>query len=130
LILVDTSAWADWFNGRDTPEARRLEHALPEEAIGVTGIIVTETLQGFRTDSGFEEARGILLALPRIELDAHGYVEAATLFRRLRRRGVTLHGVSDCLIAQCCISAGAELLSADRDFRVIARYSDLRLCAT
>ena len=130
MIVVDTSAWTDWFNGRDTREARRLEQALHQDSIGVTGIIVTETLQGFRTDSGFEDARRILTALPMIDLDADGYVEAAALYRRLRRRGVTLHGVTDCLIAQCCISAGAELLSADHDFLMIAGHTTLRLCAT
>jgi predicted nucleic acid-binding protein len=130
LVVVDTSVWADWFNARETREAARLEEALQREPVGVTGIIVAETLQGFRTDSGFGTARRILTALPMLDLDADGYVEAASLFRSLRRRGVTLHGVTDCVIAQSCIGAGAELLSADRDFVMIARYSALRLCAT
>lgn len=129
MIVVDTSVWTDWFNGTDTREARRLERALHRESIGVTGIILTEALQGFRSDSGFEEARRILTALPMIGLDTDGHVGAAALFRRLRRRGVTLHGVTDCLIAQSCILADAELLSADRDFSMIARYTALRLCA-
>lgn len=130
MIVVDTSVWVDWFNDHATVEARRLQEVLHQESVGVTGIIVTETLQGFRTDAGFETARRILTALPTLELDSDGYVEAAALHRRLRRRGVTLHGVTDCLIAQCCIAAGAELLSADRDFEVIARYTRLRLWTT
>lgn len=130
MIVVDTSAWADWFNGRDTRQAARLDEALRRESVGVMGIIVTETLQGFRTDTGFETARRILTALPMLELDTDGHVEAASLFRRLRRRGVTVHGVTDCLIAQSCMAADAELLSADRDFVMIARYTALRLCAT
>ena len=36
MVLVDTTVWADWFNGRDTPEVRRLEQALDQEDVGLT----------------------------------------------------------------------------------------------
>jgi predicted nucleic acid-binding protein len=70
-----------------------------------------------------------LTALPMIVLDVAGHVEAAHLFRHLRRRGVTLSGVSDCLIAQSCITVDAELLTGDVGFALIARHSALRLCS-
>jgi hypothetical protein len=51
------------------------------------------------------------------------------LFRRLRRRGITVRGAVDCIVAQTCIAANAELLTGDRDFAAIARHAPLRLCA-
>lgn len=128
MIVVDTSVWACWFNGETGPHADRLEAALLDrELIGVPPIVLTEVLMGFRTDRGYRRARDLLVALPSLALDCHGHVEAAALYRRLRRAGVTVRGAADCVIAQTCIAARAELLSSDSDFRQIARLSTLRL---
>ena len=129
MIVVDSTVWADWFNGRATPEVDRLAEALEEEDVGVTPVILAEVLQGFRRDRDFERARALLTRLPFLTLDIEGHVAAARLFRLLRRKGTTIGGTADCLIAHTCIAAGVELLSTDRDFIAIARHSPLRLCA-
>ena len=128
MIVVDTTVWADWFNGLNTPGVHRLRRALEEEDVGVTPLILTEVLQGFRADRSFERARAVLVRMPTLALDIDGYVAAAQLFRSLRRKGVTVRGTVDCIIAQTCIATEAELLSADRDFEAIARHTRLRLC--
>ena len=128
VIIVDSNTWADFFNGASTPHVHRLDLALgQEEDIAVVPIIITEVLQGFRTDSGFRRARGVLLALPVIETTVACHVKAAGLFRFLRRKGVTVRGAVDCLIAQTCLDVDAELLSPDADFKHIARRTALRL---
>jgi hypothetical protein len=129
MIVVDTTVWADWFNGAQTPEVDRLEQALTAQEAGLTLVILTEVLQGFRADADFERARAWLVRLPVLELDVQGHVAAAALFRRLRRKGITVRGVVGCIVAQTCIVAGAELLTGDRDFAAIARHAPLRLCA-
>ena len=128
MIVVDTTVWADWFNGDDSPAVDRLALALERHEVGLIPPVLTEILQGFRADADFERARGLLTQLPVLALDLDGHVAAARLFRRLRARGVTVRGTIDCIIAQTCITAGAELLSTDRDFAAIARHSPLRLC--
>jgi predicted nucleic acid-binding protein len=129
VIVVDTAVWADWFNGIDSPQVDRLGHAVDRQDAGLVPVILTEVLQGFRTDGDFVRARDLLLGLPLLTLDADGHVEAARLYRRLRTRGVTARGTIDCIIAQTCIAAGLELLSTDQDFASIARHTPLRLCA-
>ena len=129
MIVVDTAVWADWFNGVDSPQVGRLDQALDRQDAGLVPVVLTEVLQGFRADSDFVRARGLLLRLPLLALDADGHVEAARLYRRLRSRGVTIRGTIDCIIAQTCITAGLELLSTDQDFAGIARHTPLRLCA-
>jgi hypothetical protein len=129
MIVVDTMVWADWFNGAQTPEVDRLDQALTAQEAGLTLLILTEVLQGFRVDTDFEQARAWLVRLPVLELDVDGHVAAALLFRRLRHKGITVRGVVDCIVAQTCIEAGAELLTGDRDFTAIARHAPLRLCA-
>jgi predicted nucleic acid-binding protein len=129
VIVVDTAVWADWFNGTDSPQVDRLGHAVDRQDAGLVPVILTEVLQGFRTDGDFVRARDLLLGLPLLTLDADGHLEAARLYRRLRTRGVTVRGTIDCIIAQTCIAAGLELLSTDQDFASIARHTPLRLCA-
>jgi len=101
--------------------------ASEEGDLAVMPIILTEVLQGFRSDSGFRRAGSMLRRLPMLMLDVEGYVRAASMFRRLRKRGVTIRGAVDCLIAQACIEHGAWLLTLDRDFTHIAGHSSLKL---
>ena len=128
MIVVDSNTWADFFNGTQTPHVERLELALQEEEdIAVLPVVITEVLQGFRSDSGFRQAERILTALPVISPDVACHVRAARLFRRLRAKGTTVRGAVDCMIAQTCLDAGALLLSPDGDFAKIARHTSLRL---
>lgn len=128
MIIVDSNTWADFFNGAQTAHVARLDAALEnEEDLSVIPIIVTEVLQGFRTDTGFRRARRVLVSLPMIHPTLDCHVRAARLYRTLRRRGVTLRGARDCVIAQTCLDVGAELLSPDADFERIARHTSLHL---
>ena len=129
MIVVDTTVWADWFNGTDSPQVDRLDQALDRQDAGLVPVILTEVLQGFRSEPDFERARALLVQLPVLTLDIEGHASAARLFRRLRSKGVTVRGAIDCIIAQTCIAAGVELLSTDQDFIGIARHTPLRLCA-
>ena len=128
MILVDSNTWADYFNDADTPHALRLDAALrDEEDLAVIPIIITEVLQGFRSEAGFQRARRLLVPLVVNHPDVDCHVRAARMFRTLRREGVTVRGAVDCVIAQACLDLGAELLSPDADFLHIARHTGLRL---
>ena len=128
MMIVDSNTWADFFNGAQSPHAERLEVALDDEDdLATIPIIITEVLQGFRTDSGFQRARRVLVSLPVIHPTVECHVRAARMFRSLRRKGVTVRGAVDCVIAQTCLDTDAELLSPDADFKHIARHTSLRL---
>jgi predicted nucleic acid-binding protein len=128
MIIVDSNTLADYFNGTSSPHAERLDIALREEEdVAVLPIIITEVLQGFRTDTGFRRARNVLVALPVVHPTVECHVRAALLFRTLRRKGVTVRGAIDCIIAQTCLDIEAELLSPDADFKHIARNTGLHL---
>ncbi len=128
MMVVDSNTWADFFNGVGNPHVQRLDAALQqEEDLALVPIIITEVLQGFRTDSGFQRARHVLVSLLVIHPTVDAHVRAARLFRALRRKGVTVRGAVDCVIAQACLDYGAELLSPDADFEQIAHHTPLRL---
>ena len=131
MILVDTSVWAAYFNGREISQVHLLDRLLSDEKeqILVIPIVLTEVLQGFRSDAGFREAKDPMVHLSILEPPLQTHIDAARLFRRLRRKGVTVRGAVDCLIAQVCIDTKSELLTTDRDFDHIARHTPLVLAS-
>lgn len=117
MILVDTSVWIDFFRNRPTPQAEWLDRNLDVEGLVVGDLILAEVLQGFREDRGFDEARRMLGRLVQTHLGGEKLaVEAARNSRKLRKRGVTVRGTIDALIATRCIVDGLRLLHSDRDF--------------
>ena len=95
------------------------------ESVVLSGIIVTEVLQGLKRD-----VEGIELYLRRFELlEPQGfdtYRRAAVIYRLGRAFGVTLATV-DALIATLAIESGASLFTMDNDFTQLARFTDLQL---
>ena len=127
MYLVDTSVWVGYFNGaRHQLEAVR-ELIASREKLFITGIVLSEVLQGFKSDSGFESAREALTALPGIPLGLEECVAAAKMYRSLRAKGITVRGVVDSLIAAQCISNELTLVSSDKDFEPFVRHFRLKL---
>jgi predicted nucleic acid-binding protein len=89
----------------------------------------SEVLQGFRDERAFRVARDSMKALPMVEspLVFDLIDEAIDLYRRARRRGLTVRSSVDCLIAACAIRHDLELLHRDRDFPALAKVSALRV---
>lgn len=54
MILVDSSVWIDYFNGVEKPETVKLDSLLGIEYIAVGDIILTEVLQGFKSDRDYQ----------------------------------------------------------------------------
>ena len=130
MTIVDSSVWIEYFTDSRAAASDALERQMSMgKSVGTLPVILTEVLMGFRSDSQFNTARNLLLSVPMIHPDDEIYVGAARLFRALRRRGVTVRGAIDCLIAQTCIVHGADLFTLDRDFEKIARYTPLMLAS-
>ena len=55
------------------------------------------------------------------------WLDAATIYRELRWRGVTIRSQIDVLIAAAALRLGLPVLHHDRDFAQIARHTDLRV---
>lgn len=127
-ILVDSSVWIDFFNGRPTPAAAFLHRSLGREPILVGDLILAEVLQGFPSDRDFETARQALLHFPVVPISSRdGAVQSAENYRRLRRLGRTIRNTIDCLLATYCIANGHFLLSPDRDFSPFREHLGLQM---
>ena len=125
MTLVDTSVWIQVFRRRNPLD---LEVLVPLDEVAVCLPVIQEILQGFRDEHFFRVARAALLAIPVVEspLDREVFLEAADLFRRARRAGLTVRSSVDCLIAACAIRNDFVVLHHDRDYSALARVSPLR----
>ena len=126
MILVDSSVWIDYFNGISTWQTELLDKALSNVPIVVGDLILTEVLQGFRTDRDFETAKTLLSAFtfrPMVGYDVA--IQSAQNYRRLRQAGVTVRKTIDVIIATFCIVEGLALLHDERDFDPMVTHLSL-----
>jgi predicted nucleic acid-binding protein len=120
-VLVDTSVWADFFNGYPSAEKKALSRLIAgDDEVFTCGVVVAEVFQGLRQDKGRREIVRLFRELVFVEpsgMDA--YLRAAEIYRTLRRRGVTVRSTIDCLIAVIAEENGCNVLSRDRDLRAV-----------
>lgn len=126
-MLVDTSVWIDFLGGRNTDPVALLERAIEgREALSLCGIVLTEILQGIRSDAEHHRTKAQLALLTLLPMDVHVFLLGADIYRALRKRGVTIRRTNDCLIAAVALTYDVPLLHADVDFDRIARVFPLR----
>lgn len=128
MILVDTSVWIDYFNGIENKQTESLDHILSEQTVLIGDIILTEILQGFDSDKEFRLAKKALNPLDCVHLGGKSLaIKAASNFRFLRSKGVTIRKTVDMLIGSWCIEHEVELLHNDKDFDMIATQLPLQI---
>ncbi len=128
MILVDSSVWINYFNGRTIAQTDLLNRLLGTEDLLIGDLILAEVLQGFRSDLDFHRAFRQLDALEYRPIGGREIaIAAARNHRKLRALGVTVRATIDTLIATFCIIEGHELLHCDRDFDPFERYLGLRV---
>jgi predicted nucleic acid-binding protein len=126
MIIVDSSVWIDYFNGRDIPEVATLDRLLETELLAIGDLILVEVLQGFRQDKDYRTAKRLLTSLTVFEmLGAEMAIKSADNFRDLRKKGITVRKTIDVAIATFCIEHGHELLFSDKDFAPFVEYLGL-----
>lgn len=125
LVIVDTSIWIDTFSSRgksflDPARLNEVATCLP---------IVQEVLQGVRHDGDYETVKQAFLAFPCFEpqMGQDLFLAGSDLYRAARKRGLTVRSSVDCLIAAVCIKHKIAIFHKDRDFTLMARFSDLQI---
>lgn len=127
MILIDTSAWIDFFRNPEIARSRLIRQVLRGENVVMGDLILVEILQGFRTSEqeqsaarAFSKSRVVTLCGPELA------PVAAANYRRLRRAGITVRTTIDVIIATWCVENGASLIHADRDFDFMQKLIGFR----
>ena len=128
MILVDSSVWIDYFNGRKTWQTDLLEKLLSDVPIIIGDLILAEILQGFRADNDYKTAKSFLSDLPFRQMGGYQIaVQSAQNYRTLRKKGVTVRKTIDVIIGTYCILEGLPLLHDDRDFEPMESHLSLKI---
>ncbi|WP_069473710.1 type II toxin-antitoxin system VapC family toxin [Candidatus Marithrix sp. Canyon 246] len=120
MLVVDSSVWIDYFNGKETPQTLFLRDDAPRDQILVGDLILCEVLQGFKHQKHFENAKKLLFSFAYQDMAGSKIaLKSAENYRQLRSRGVTIRKTIDVIIATFCIQNEHQLLHSDRDFDAI-----------
>jgi len=102
-------------------------HLLIEESkpFAITGVVVTEVLQGLTRDVTAIER--LLANCDTLEPEGfETYRHAAVIYRAARAKGVTLTTI-DTLIAAIAVEHGVKVFTLDQDFAHMARVTAVEL---
>ncbi len=128
MILVDTSVWINLFS--KSPNLPPTQEKL--QALATCPPVIQEVLQGIKNDLIYHKVHQQFLALPclsnPIGLDL--YLAAGDIYRSARRQGFSMRSSMDCLIAAIGIQNKATIWHYDRDFDVIAKFTELQVISS
>jgi predicted nucleic acid-binding protein len=96
-----------------------------DEPFALTGIVVTEVLQGLKRDAT-QIARYLSLWDMLEPAGLSTYEEAASIFRHARSKSLSVSTI-DAVIAAVTLEHSATIFSLDKGFSLIARFTPLRL---
>jgi predicted nucleic acid-binding protein len=127
MLIADTSAWIDFLNATGSAEGTRLRTAISDREVVVVDPVLLEVMAGARRDAVARtqrllEAQHLEAVSPKLD-----WLDAATIFRELRWRGVTIRSQIDALIAAVAIRLDLPVLHHDRDFASIAQHTALEV---
>jgi predicted nucleic acid-binding protein len=126
VIVVDSSVWIDFLNGRNASHVRQLRAVLGKEEVIIGDLMLCEVLQGLENERAARQVEALLRRFEIVPMAGDAIaVAAARNFRFLRRRGITVRKTIDLLIGTWCIENRRPLLHNDSDFRSMARHLGL-----
>jgi len=126
VIVVDSSVWIDFLNGRKAPHVQQLSAVLGTDEIIIGDLMLCEVLQGLDGERAAQEVEALLRRFEIVPMAGDAIaVAAARNFRSLRRQGITIRKTIDLLIGTWCIENRRPLLHNDKDFRPMALHLGL-----
>jgi predicted nucleic acid-binding protein len=127
VVLVDTSIWIDFLQSPASPYIEKLESLIRDNNRAVIcGIVLQEILQGIKDDRSFALIKERLSVFPFINTGKETYIYASTLYRTMRKKGITIPP-ADATIAAIAVLNGISLFTNDEHFKVIAGHAGLKL---
>ena len=131
MILIDTSILIGYFKGlRDVPYSK-LDSLIDQNIpIGICNQVYQEVLQGAKNEKEFYLLKEYLDMMDVYDLrfGKKSYENAAWLYFKCRKSGITPRSTIDIIIAQIAIDNNLLLFHNDKDFIQISQVTpDLKL---
>lgn len=115
-ILVDTSAWIEFFRAPRSASGQAVDVLLGEGRVCTTPLVMVEVIAGARDRAAFERLRMDFQALPRVDPPPALWEEMLDVRWRLKKAGVAGVSIPDLIIAMTAVAHQKVILTLDRDF--------------
>jgi hypothetical protein len=125
-ILIDTSAWIDYFQNKSSPISEEMDRILSEDEVYVPKIVIAELIQGARSSKEIAIIEDFLEAFHIIDQKEDTWIKAGRLSYDLKRRGKTIH-LLDCYIAIIAQEFGCKIFTLNRYFKHIQKVLPILL---
>lgn len=123
MTLVDTSVWIQFIEGGDHWTKKRLKEKIEDrETIAFLDLILLEIVQGIRLRKERERIERKFGVLTCLAVKRSSVMLAGEIYQELKKNGVTIRSIIDCLIAAVATETGAIILHRDRDFDQIEQH--------
>jgi predicted nucleic acid-binding protein len=128
VVIVDTSAWIEFFRNGEPAVVRKVDRCLEKNLVGIGDLIYCEIMQGIKATAERRTVSTLLLSLPRYDMVGFTIAEkGAENYRLLRTKGITIRKTIDVIIATFCVESGFQLMHYDRDFNHMAPVFGLEI---
>ncbi len=126
MVIVDTSAWIEYFRGGLPRIVNKVDLCLEQDLVGIGDLVYCEVMQGIRSPRERADVSTLLLSLPLFDMVGFTMAEkSAANYRLLRSKGVTVRKTIDVLIGTFCADHGLQLVHHDSDFDLMAKHIGL-----
>ena len=127
LVLVDTSAWIDFFRDDSSPYGVVVDALLQEGLVCTIGLVKAEILPGARTKKEFNLLKEYFNALPFLADSADMWDKVISGQCKLKQKGINGIGIPDLIVAITAMAHDVEVFSRDRHFVSIHEIIGLKL---
>jgi len=125
-FLIDTSLWISLLKDRSGACERQLDEIIGQADTVISSAIQMEILRGARNETEWQALEAVMTREVILPISHEDWGNAARIYFDLRRKGLTVRSMMDCLIAQSALEQDLTLLHNDRDFEVIAQIRALK----
>jgi hypothetical protein len=116
-ILVDTSAWIEFFRKKE-PWYSAISGLMDDKRICCSGIILAELIQGAKSEKELGVLRDFRHVFEFLDESVDLWQAAGELSNTLQRKGKSV-GLSDCYLAVSAKTHKVKILTLDKHFDII-----------
>ena len=128
MIIVDTSAWIEYFRGGIPHIVEKVDQCLERDLVGIGDLVYCEIMQGLHAPRQRSQIASLLLSLPQFDMVGFSIAEkSAANYRLLRSKGVTISKTIDVLIGTFCAENKLRIVHCDSDFDLMAKHIGLEM---